>query len=78
VPRYFFHLHNRVVATDEEGAELADIDAAREKAEEDAREMVCASVREGYLNLDHRIEVADEAGEVVLVVTFRDAFTLEG
>jgi hypothetical protein len=78
VPRYFFHLYNDLVAKDEEGTELPDLAAAREQAAEHAREMVCASVREGHLNLDHRIEVTDEAGKLLLTVTFRDAFTIEG
>jgi hypothetical protein len=38
----------------------------------------CASVRQGRLNLDHCIEVADETGEVVAKVSLRDAFTIEG
>jgi hypothetical protein len=77
VPRYFFHLYNDIVSIDE-GTELAGVEVAKAKAADDARDMVCASVRHGHLNLDHRIEVTDEAGELVAKVTFRDAFTIEG
>lgn len=78
MPRFFFHLRNDVAADDEEGRELADVAAAHQHAIESAREMVCASVHEGHLNLDHYIFVTDEAGKEVTRVTFRDAFTIEG
>jgi hypothetical protein len=74
--RFFFHIYNDQVTLDEEGRELPGLDAARELALESAREMVCESVHEGHLNLDHRIEVADEQGDVLLVLTYRDAFTI--
>jgi hypothetical protein len=78
VPRYYFHLYNDMVVKDEEGAELPDPTAARDHAVDGARAMVCESVKQGHLNLDHRIEVEDEQGAHVLTVTFREAFTIEG
>jgi hypothetical protein len=78
MPRFYFHLYNDVVVMDEEGTELADAAAAREHAIEEARVMVCESVKEGHLNLDHRIEVTEDGGGPVATVTFRDAFTIEG
>jgi hypothetical protein len=66
-----------VVATDDEGLDLPDLDAAREQALESARELVCDAVHKGYLNLDHRIEIEDEKGGRV-TLTFRDAFTVTG
>ena len=78
MPRFYFHLYNGVVAEDDEGLELFDAAAAREKALDSARAMVCESVKQGHLNLEHRIEVTDERGDSVLSVTFRDAFTVEG
>ena len=78
MPRFYFHLYNDVIALDEEGAELPDLAAAREYALENAREMVCSSIKAGHLNLDHRIEVTDDGGERVMTLTFRDAFILEG
>ena len=74
--RFFFHVYNHETTIDEEGQELADLDAAREIALDSARDLVCDSVHLGHLNLDHRIEVTDEAGETVLVLTFREAFTI--
>ena len=78
MPRFYFHIRNSGNVDDEEGQEFPDLDAARECAVEAARDLVCADIRQGYLNLDHRVEVADGAGVVLLQVTFRDAFTIEG
>lgn len=78
MPRYYFHLCNDVIAEDEEGVELPGLEAAREHAIEEARVMVCESIKKGHLNLEHRIAVTDEAGADVLSVSFRDAFTVEG
>jgi hypothetical protein len=75
--RFFFHIYNDEITQDEEGRELPDLEGAREIALESARELVCESVHRGHLNLDHRIEVADESGEIVILLTFREAFTIE-
>lgn len=72
VQRYFFHLYDDMTVIDEEGAELSGMEAARKKALADAREMACAEVLEGHLDLRHRIEVADESGEVLFTVQYRD------
>jgi hypothetical protein len=76
MPRYYFNIYNHEVTLDDEGRELPDLGAARELALESARELVCESVHQGHLNLDHRIEVTDESGESVIVLTFREAFTI--
>ena len=67
-----------MVTLDEEGVELPDFGSAWERATQEARTMICDSIQKGSLNLDHRIEVADECGDVVLKLTFRDAFTITG
>lgn len=54
------------------------LEAARLFALESARGLVCDSISRGYLNLDYSIEVQDEHGETVAVITFREAFTIEG
>lgn len=76
--RYFFHVFNDEITLDEEGAELADLDAARAYAVESARALAADSVRHGHLNLDHRIEIVDAADARRMTVTFREAFTLQG
>ena len=77
MPHYYFHVFNDVTAIDEEGRELPDADAAREYALEAARALVCESVHQGHLNLDHRIEIEDETGART-PLTFREAFTIQG
>ena len=73
VPRYFFNLFNDETTVDDEGQELAGLDAARTRAIREARVIACESVGKGHLNLADRIEVLDEAGALVLTVTFAEA-----
>lgn len=74
MPRYYFHLRDDAFTEDLEGAELADLEAARLYAIENAREIVCADLKEGWLSLDQSIEIADHDGNQVAIVTFREAF----
>lgn len=75
--RYYFHLFDDVVSIDEEGIELSTIQAAHEVAVVNVIELACAEVQARHLHLDHRIEVTDEAGEVVDTVWFRDVIVVE-
>jgi hypothetical protein len=78
MPRYFFHLRNDMDVPDPEGQELADLDAARAQAVAYAIDMAAASVLEHRkVNLQHRIEVEDEAGQVLETVKFGDAVANE-
>ena len=62
MPRYYFNIRNDADVDDPEGKELPDEAAAREHALESARDLVCAHIHEhAGVNLDHRIEVTDEA-----------------
>jgi hypothetical protein len=72
VPTYFFHLYNDEIVCDEEGQELADVEEAHRIAIVNAVEMAIAEVRQGCLNLKHRIDVADGGGSVVCTVRFQD------
>jgi hypothetical protein len=77
VPRYFFNLRDDVILDDEEGQEFADLAAAEDRAERYVLEMAAVSIAEHRrVNLHHRIEVADEAGRVVLTVEFGDVLTV--
>jgi hypothetical protein len=78
MPRFYFHVFNDESVLDEEGAELPDWDAARNRAIESAGALACDSIQKGHLNLDHRIEVVDESDKRIMTVTFREAFTIEG
>lgn len=79
MPRYFFDVHDDIETLDEAGLEFPSLEVAREQAIEDAREMASEGIRRlGRVDLDHFIDVRDEAGEVMLTLTFRQAFTVRG
>ena len=77
MPLFFFHLYDDIVSLDEEGQELEDADAARQKGVETAREMACTEVRRGHLYLGHRVDVEDEGGVTIATVHFRDVVKIE-
>ncbi|PZU79101.1 MAG: hypothetical protein DI546_01625 [Rhizobium sp.] len=58
---------------DEEGRELADLDAARAEAIQDARALMSEAILSGKDISDRSVEICDEAGRTVLVVPFSDA-----
>ena len=79
VTRYFFHLHNDLDVIDEEGVELLDLEAARMVALHNARFSAAEAIREtGRMVSDHRIDIADDKGNILDTVYFRDAVTVEG
>ena len=76
--RYFFNVRNgQGLTPDEEGRELADVEAARVAALADARSMLSAEVMDGRLDLGGRIEIEDADHNPVLTVDFREAVSLE-
>ena len=77
MPRFFFHVFDDAVSIDESGQPAEDLDGAREIALNGARELVCDQVRRGYLNLENYIVVADQTGQELLRVAFREAFVVE-
>lgn len=76
MPIFRFNVINDIDAPDEEGIYLDNLAVANLKAIDFARDLASASVRQGRLDLTHRIEVANEAGEVLLTVTFGDAIAV--
>jgi hypothetical protein len=77
MPRFYYHVRNGFgFAEDEEGVELADLEAAKQHAIEGARSLRSADVAEGELDLRGRIEITDAAGACVLVLPFRDALRI--
>lgn len=78
MPRYFFHLHNDVDATDEEGADLPDDAAARAHAIGNVREVATESIAKGHLDLAHYVEIVREDGTLLHRVRFGDAITVIG
>lgn len=57
---------------------FADVWEARKEALEGARDLVCAQIRKGYLNLDGYIQIASESGEPLMRIGFREAFEVTG
>jgi hypothetical protein len=77
MPRYYFHLRNGATARDEEGRELPDLETARQEAIKAARELMGEDIKEGRLQLGHRIEIRDADGGELLVIPFADTITVE-
>jgi hypothetical protein len=63
-------------APDEEGSELADLDAAKARGIKEARSVAAEQVRQGKLDLNHRVEVSYEQGIVVHTIRFADAIDI--
>ena len=78
MPRFYFHLHDDLDVADDEGVELADLDAAHAHAVRCARVMFGELAKdEGRVVLHHRIDIEDERGRVLDTVHFRDAVRIE-
>lgn len=75
MPRFYFHVYDDDVAQDEDGLELANMEAAQREAVRAARALAAEQIQRGSLGLSHRIEIEDEAGERT-TISFRDAFTV--
>jgi hypothetical protein len=73
MPHYRFHIINDIDVPDDEGQELDNLAVAHLKAMDYARDLASHSVRQGRLDLSHRIDVEDADGKVLLTVTFADA-----
>ncbi len=65
MPRFYFHIvDGRGLVPDEEGSELANLDAARAEAKQSALELVFKAMRSGII--EHRsLEIADEEGRIL-------------
>jgi hypothetical protein len=76
--RFFFHLvDGEDVLLDPEGVEIARDDIAA-SALRQARSLISSDARDGEIQLSYRIEVKDGVGEIVHVLAFEDAVTIEG
>ena len=78
VPHYYLHLYNDIVVTDEEGFDFSDLEAARGGAIENIRGLICETVSKGYVNFNHRIDIADASGKVLRSVKFGEAVRVDG
>jgi hypothetical protein len=77
VPLVYFHLRDGTdVLLDPEGRDVADLDAIPQIALHEARAIIAADARDGQILLDQRIDVEDEAGQLVHRLHFADAVTI--
>ena len=77
MPRFFFNVYDDVIATDEDGLTLPNLDAARLQAIVEARALMADQVTRGYLVRSHWIDVLDEGGSIVLHLPFGDAIDIK-
>lgn len=73
MPLYFFNIYNDDVTLDDEGADLADDQAARAHAIKAARSLAAETASKGHLALDHRIEIENADHQAVATVQFGEA-----
>jgi hypothetical protein len=74
MPRFYFN----VIAQDGkrrdfEGSDLADLEQARLEALDDARALMSDAIRLGQDISSRRVEICNEAGDILLKVPFADA-----
>jgi hypothetical protein len=78
VALYFFHLcDGHEVVIDPEGREIDDRSRIAEFALKEARAIVSQDALGGRIKLEQRIEVRNDAGKLVLQLSFRDAVTVD-
>ena len=74
MPRYYFHMRDANGLTeDSDGLDLPDVDAARATAVRKACRIWSERPPEPGRN-EQTFEVSDEAGQIVLTVSFSEAF----
>ncbi len=78
MPRFYFDLHNHIVALDNEGLELTNLEDAEAEARCGAAEVISEQIKIGEpVELSHRIEIKDANHKVVFVLRFRDLVHLD-
>jgi len=75
---YFFHLdHGSGFLADEDGRDGLSLESAKEAAVLDARSIMADEVKQGMLNLDQAIDVADSEGITLHRLSFSDALAIQ-
>lgn len=77
MPRYRFNVDNGTgFVADEEGRELPDLDAARAEGLKGVRSILAEDVLGGRLDLEGRLDVVADDGEVLFTIAFTEAVTV--
>ena len=75
--RYFMHLRDGTEQLlDPEGLEYGSMDAVRKAVLVAARDLMTGDIREGVLDFRFRIDVEDEAGEIIYSLPFKHAVNI--
>ena len=75
MPRYFFHIQGpEGPIWDNEGSELADLNAVRDEALTSARELMSDQVKMGSAPDGHEFFITDETKNVLMRVPFKESF----
>jgi len=78
MPHYHLHLYNSAETHDAEGRDFPDLAAAKEEAIRSSRDLMAEHVKAGEaVDLDHRIDVADDSGKVLASIGFRELITIK-
>ena len=74
MPTYFFDLiKGNELVEDDQGQDLADIDAAKREALESARELIADAAKKGILATSPVFRIRNAAGDIVATIPFEDA-----
>jgi len=77
MPRFYLHLRKgENFFRDPEGAEFADLEAARQEALQAARELAAESIKFDQ-EIEGRFEITDEQGQSLLIVTLKDTVRIK-
>ena len=75
--RYFMHLRDGTEQIlDPEGLEFPSVDAVRKATLIAARDLMTGDIRTGVIDFRFRIDVEDEAGEVIYTLPFKHAINI--
>ena len=79
MPRFYLHLHNMVIDTnDGEGSDLPDLAAARVQAIAGIRDFIAHEAMKGELDFRGHVNIADDKQATLATIPFVDAFTIKG
>jgi|GEM_PF-1122996 len=74
--RYYFNVVTPSgLVQDIEGSELRSLEEARAEAIEDARHLMSAAILQGRDISHHSMQICNEAGDVLMVLRFREAMS---
>jgi hypothetical protein len=77
VARYFMHLRDGTEQIlDPEGLEFPSVDAVRKATLIAARDLMTGDIRTGVIDFRFRIDVEDEAGEIIYTLPFKHAINI--